>query len=167
MVRIIPFVLEGTSPTKSIVKSNTAQFWIWTILNTIAAVLSGVSYYFGHISSHYKTDKISLMIITLLCIISAIYLGMSIYRIRKLTKKKEIHINTKIMIVHSSTVIIYLLSLIGVIFTFFDNYGSNHFYVAEILSNFCNYTTQLMICYIFWNMDNIQFVPMPNAVQNS
>jgi hypothetical protein len=24
-----------------------------------------------------------------------------------------------------------------------------------------------MICYIFWNMDNIQFVPMPSDLENS
>jgi hypothetical protein len=50
MVRIIPFVLDEIPPPLIIVKSNIAQFWILTILNTIAAVLLGVSSFFKNIN---------------------------------------------------------------------------------------------------------------------
>ena len=69
MVRIIPFVLDETLPPQSIVNSNKAQFWLWTILNTVAAVLLGVSFYFGNITGHLKIAFISLYILTLLSFI--------------------------------------------------------------------------------------------------
>jgi hypothetical protein len=87
MVRIIPFVLDEIAPPEKIFMQNTAQFWIWTVINSIAAVLLGFSTYFGYIANHFKTVGISLMILCLLNTVSVLYLGLSIYRIRKLTKQ--------------------------------------------------------------------------------
>ena len=47
MVRIIVFVLDKILPSQSIFKQNISQFLIWTILITIAAILLGLSAYFG------------------------------------------------------------------------------------------------------------------------
>ena len=77
----------------------------------MAAVLFAVSSYFGWIIGHYRINEISLLIICLLSFISGFYLGLSIYRIRKLTKEKEIQINTKIMILHGSTFILSMLTM--------------------------------------------------------
>jgi uncharacterized membrane protein YozB (DUF420 family) len=132
-----------------------------TILNTIAAVLLGVSAYFGD----FKYIEIIENILTLLSCISAIYLVWSIYRIRKLTKEKNIEINTKIMIVHALTVCIFLLSLFAFVSII---YGSSFLKDAtNLLEAFCARLTQVMICYIFWNMDNIKFVPVPTASQTA
>jgi hypothetical protein len=65
------------------------------------------------------------------------------------------------MIVHALTVSIFLLSL----FAFASTFKSNSFvhYASDLLETFCSRLTQVMICYIFWNMDNIKFVPVPTA----
>ena len=46
MVRIIPFVLDDKTLPQSILKENTVQFWVFIVLNTICAILLGVTYYF-------------------------------------------------------------------------------------------------------------------------
>ena len=161
MVRIIPFVLDEIPPPLIIVKSNIAQFWILTILNTIAAVLLGVSSFFKNIND----QVIIIYVLTLFSFISAIYLVWSVYRIRKLTKEKKLDINTKIIIVHALTVSIYLLSLFAFAWPWQHNLIVQ--YAARFLEAFCNRLTQVMICYIFWNMDNIKFVPVPTAQQTA
>jgi hypothetical protein len=128
MVRIIPFVLDALPPLQSIIYQNTAQFWIWIVLNTMAAVAIGVSTYFGEITGRRKNSEISYLTLTLLEFISLIYLGLSIYRIRKMTKEKEIKINTKLMIVHALTVIISLLSLFIWIFVFTVNLDESFYF---------------------------------------
>ena len=44
-------------------------------------------------------------------------------------------------------------------------YNDNPLTVYNVSNKFIVYMsfffTQLLICYIFWNMDNIQFVPLP------
>jgi hypothetical protein len=65
------------------------------------------------------------------------------------------------MIVHALTVSIYLLSLFSYASTFIF-YGFL-FYAAAFLEAFCSRLTQVMICYIFWNIENIKFVPVPSA----
>ena len=90
MVRIIPFVLDDIPIPENIIKLNKTQFWVWIILNTIAAILWGITMIYN------EFIRISLIIVFLLGFISANYLGLSIYRIRKLIKQKEIQINTKI-----------------------------------------------------------------------
>jgi drug/metabolite transporter (DMT)-like permease len=103
------------------------------------------------------------MIICLLDLISGIYLGLSIYRIRKLTKEKGIEINTKIMIVHVLTFILSLLSMFIWVFAIELPDPHAFYYVADIFLYSCACITQMMICFIFWNMDNIKFVPLPAA----
>ena len=39
-------------------------------------------------------------------------------------------------------------------------------YAADIFLNFTSSLTQIMICYIFWKMDSIQFVPVPATEDN-
>ncbi len=69
------------------------------------------------------------------------------------------------MIVHVLTVSIFLLSLLAFLSSFyFDMY---FVYASHILETFCNRLTQVMICYIFWNMDNIKFVPVPTPKQTA
>jgi hypothetical protein len=101
--------------------------------------------------------------VNLLGLISAIYLVMSIYRIRRLTKENKIEINTKIMILHVSTVTIYLLSLL--IYVCGCTVSPNKYFVAVAysLEIFCNHLIQVLICYIFWNMENIKIVPQQAA----
>jgi hypothetical protein len=70
------------------------------------------------------------------------------------------------MIVHALTVGIYLLSLFLFILVFTMN-KNTLIYTTYILEIFCNRLTQVMICYIFWNMDSIKFVPVPAASHNA
>jgi len=118
----------------------------------IAAVLLGVATYFQKIHD----QDIIIYILTLFSYISAIYLVWSIYRIRKLIKEKNIEINTKIVIVHALTISIFLLSLFAFASTFYLH--GFVFYGTNLLEAFCDCLTQMMICYIFWNMENIKFV---------
>jgi hypothetical protein len=67
------------------------------------------------------------------------------------------------MIVHALTLTIYLLSLfVWIAVETFAYYGF-FAYTLQLLEIFCDRLTEVMICYIFWNMDNIQFVPVPTA----
>ncbi len=69
------------------------------------------------------------------------------------------------MIFHALTVSIFLLSLFAFAFTWpLDVFFS---YATIFLEVFCSRLTQVMICYIFWNMDNIKFVPVPTALQTA
>jgi hypothetical protein len=54
---------------------------------------------------------------------------------------------------------VYIIAFLNLNWTFTN--------VAFNVWSFCNSLTQVMICYIFWNMDNIQFVPMPVAKQTA
>ena len=131
--------------------------------NAIAGVLLGVSTFFCFINKTTRNLEISLFIVNLLGLISAIYLVMSIYRIKRLTKENKIEINTKIMILHVSTVTIYLLSLL--IYVCGSTVSPNKYFVAVAysLEIFCNHLIQVLICYIFWNMENIKIVPQQAA----
>ncbi len=118
MVRIIPFVLDDTIPPESILKSNKAQFWIWMVLNMVVSFLGGVAYFnfcVNHISWDHDSDLIIFTILficlSILDTISVFYLGISIIHIRKLIKEKELLVNTKIMIVHAATFVLYLSSI--------------------------------------------------------
>ena len=163
MVRIIPFVLDEKPLLQSIVKENSVQFWVLIVLNTIDAVLIGVSLYFCYVSENCPAFYIIYMATCLLGFISGIYLGLSIFRIRKLTKERKLEINTKIMIVHISTFILFLV--ISVVYDLpFGLQKSKEFkHATNLFYNFCSCITQVIICYIFWNMDQIQFVPVPAA----
>ena len=39
-------------------------------------------------------------------------------------------------------------------------------YAADMFYSFTSSLAQIMICYIFWNMDSIQFVPVPSTQEN-
>jgi hypothetical protein len=91
----------------------------------------------------------------------------SIYRIRKLTKEKEIEINTKIMILHAATFSIYVLSSIMIIVELKIFEGFSTYEKTSFLSVFCERLTELMICYIFWNIEKIKFVPVPTFSQTA
>ena len=115
MVRIIPFVLDDIAPPESIMKSNRVQFWLWSVLNTLTAFLAGVSYYVYCIDGYDRAlmmFSILVMIISLLEVISAFYLGVSIYRIKKLISDKQLQVNTKIMVVQAATFTLYLFSIL-------------------------------------------------------
>jgi hypothetical protein len=46
MMRIIPFVLDEIPPPLSILKHNRVQFWLWTVLNIVVALLLGIFAYY-------------------------------------------------------------------------------------------------------------------------
>ena len=92
--------------------------------------------------------------------VSGLYLGFSIYRIKKLIAKKEDLVNTKIMTLHALSFGIYMLSNI-VSVTVLGLYSWGHipegYYLAsDIFTVVCSALTQEMMCYIFWNMENIK-----------
>ncbi len=81
----------------------------------LAACLAGVSYYFVCVDGYPKAGMIFtilLIFISLLDIISALYLGVSIYSIKKLITKRNLIIDTKIMIVQAVTFALYLINSI-------------------------------------------------------
>ena len=47
-----------------------------------------------------------------------------------------------------------------------DDQGA-FYYTADILLYSCSSITQMMICYIFWNLDNIIFVPLSASKENA
>ena len=65
------------------------------------------------------------------------------------------------MIVHASTFILSLLSMIVWVLALAVKDKSTFLYANEIVYVFVKFLIQTMICYIFWNMDNIKFVPVP------
>ncbi len=71
------------------------------------------------------------------------------------------------MIVHALTVSIYLLSLFVWIAAQTFAYKKFLAYTLQLPEIFCNRLTQVMICYIFWNMEKIQFVPVPTAYKTA
>jgi hypothetical protein len=71
------------------------------------------------------------------------------------------------MIVHALTVSIYFLSLFVFVVTSTIIYGDFLYFATSLLAIFCDRLTQVMICYIFWNMDNIQFVPVLTSMQTA
>lgn len=71
------------------------------------------------------------------------------------------------MILHVSTVTIYLLSLL--IYVCGCTVSPNKYFVAVAysLEIFCNHLIQVLICYIFWNMENIKIVPQQAAQKSA
>ena len=65
------------------------------------------------------------------------------------------------MIVHASTFILSLLSMTVWVFSLVFKDNSTFRYANEIVYVFVKSLIQAMICFIFWNMDNIKFVPVP------
>ena len=138
MVRIIPFVLDDIAPPESIMKSNRVQFWLWSVLNTLTAFLAGVSYYVYCVDGYDRAlmmFSILVMIISLLDVISAFYLGVSIYRIKKLISDKQLQVNTKIMVVQAATFTLYLFSILVFCFAFEK---TDFLFTADMLYNFCS-----------------------------
>ena len=138
MVRIIPFVLDDIAPPESIMKSNRVQFWLWSVLNTLTAFLAGVSYYVYCVDGYDRAlmmFSILVMIISLLDVISAFYLGVSIYRIKKLISDKQLQVNTKIMVVQAATFTLYLFSILVFCFAFEE---TDFLFTADMLYNFCS-----------------------------
>jgi hypothetical protein len=89
MARIIPFLLDGKTVPESLFKSNKAQYWIWFILITVDVILVGFCSYLLLVDEpnklEYEYQSFFLLALALLCIIVIFYLGLSIYRIKKLT----------------------------------------------------------------------------------
>ena len=90
------------------------------IINLAFAFLYATTYYFVDIAwlhkdvqeynkanRHYSSFYLT---VCLLSIISGIYLGVAIYRIKKLITEKEDLVNTKIMVIHAATFGIYMFS---------------------------------------------------------
>jgi len=104
----------------------------------LAACLAGVSYYFVCVDGYPKAGMIFtilLIFISLLDIISALYLGVSIYSIKKLITKRNLIIDTKIMVVQAVTFALYLLSII----VFCISFGNREFlFSADMAYNFCS-----------------------------
>ena len=96
------------------------------------------------------------------------YIGVSIYRIKKLINEKELKVNTKLMIIFAAA---FGLSILSSIIYFIKltlqghTFHGNPLTVYNVSNKFIIYIsfffTQTLICYIFWNMDSIQFVPLP------
>ena len=133
------------------------------VLSSIGAFLSGVSFYlynekFHKASKYYKR---LILIFSLVALISCLYLGVSIYRIKKLIRVKQLQVNTRIMVLHAVIFVIYV-----VINVFYAAVAANWKHPIEdnivaVFYVFGSVITQVMICYIFLNMGKIQFVPVP------
>ena len=106
-----------------------------------------------------------ILIFSLLALISCLYLGISIYRIKKLMNVKQLQVNTRIMVLHAVIFVIYV-----VINVFYAAVGANWKLpkadnIVAVFYVFGSAITQVMICYIFLNMGKIQFVPVPAALE--
>ena len=133
MVRIIPFVLDDSSVPERIVKSNRIQYWVLLVINAVVAFIYAITYYFfdvayfinnGNYSEAIRFGTFSYLALCLLSIISGVYLGLSIYRIKKMITQKEDVVNTTIMTIHAATFTIYMLStFVSVIILGLDAWG--------------------------------------------
>ena len=169
LARVIPFVLEDIPLDEDMVKSNRVQYWFWLILNVIFAFLYGASVYFLYVAygihnpegmvREEKYSTICFFALSVLSIVSMIYFGFSILRIKKLITENEDVINTKIMTVHAATFSIYMLStFVSVVGFGLYSWGLiaiKYYLMSDIFNIVCSVLTQAMICYIFWNMENI------------
>ena len=183
MVRIIPFVLNDIAPPESILKSNRVQFWVWIGINMIVAFLGGVAKYFflfyyaelACVNTYNRENLIKSfvyftgvsLILCILAIIYGLYLGFAIFHIKQLINKKKLQVNTKIMLIHSATFFIYVISTIVCALTRINPKDLKHILLSLAFYSFCSTMTEGMICYIFWNMNNIQFVPVPSALETN
>ena len=92
------------------------------LLNGIVAFVYGVSCYFLYVAYSTQNDKgmirqekysvICSFLLSFLSIVTGIYFGFSIFRIKNLINESENLINTKIMTVHAATFSIFMLSTI-------------------------------------------------------
>ena len=69
--------------------------------------------------------------------------------------------------VHAATFSIYVMSIIIGELTFLLWNFNKYIFKTLVLMKFCSAITQVRICYIFWNMDNIQFVPLPATLETN
>ena len=137
----------------------------------IVAFLSGVAKYFfllyyaelvcvntynreNLIKSFVYFTGVSL-ILCILAIIYGLYLGFAIYHIKQLINKKKLQVNTKIMLIHSATFFIAVISTIVFALTSFNPKDLKHILLSLAFYSFCSTITEGMICYIFWNMNSI------------
>ena len=106
-----------------------------------------------------KYSTICFFALSVLSIVSMIYFGFSILRIKKLITENEDVINTKIMTVHAATFSIYMLStfvsVVGFGLYSWRLIALKYYLMSDIFNIVCSAITQAMICYIFWNMENI------------
>ena len=138
MVRIIPFVLDDIPPPESLLRSNIAQFWVWTILNIVVSFLTAVSIYLSLFFDLNGDNDASLKLqgyyfyctiaFCFLSIISTAYLGLSIYRIKKLINEKELKVNTKLMILFATAFGLFLFGgLVNTIYLVIETFEGKDF----------------------------------------
>ena len=143
MVRIIPFVLDDIPPPESLLRSNIAQFWVWTILNIIVSFLTAVSIYLWLFFDLNGDNDASLklqgyyfyctIVFCFLSIISTAYLGLSIYRIKKLINEKELKVNTKLMILFATAFGLFLFGgLVNTIYLVIETFEGKDFSQIEL-----------------------------------
>ena len=103
------------------------------VINAVVAFIYAITYYFfdvayfinnGNFSETIRFGTFSYLALCLLSIISGVYLGLSIYRIKKMITQKEDVVNTTIMTIHAATFTIYMLStFVSVIILGLDAWG--------------------------------------------
>lgn len=92
-----------------------------------------------------------------LSVISGLYLGYSIFKIKRIINCHEV-LHTKNLTVHAVAFSIYMLSylLTGVAVGLFawGKISYNQFLVMDIFKFFCSFVSQLIMLYIFHNIEN-------------
>ena len=96
--------------------------------------------------------------VSLIQIISGLFLGFAIFKIRKfLNKKGYSHLlDTKILAIHTTTFGFYMVSIvIYTIFLMIDNLNlgketEKKFYIANIFCNICAFMSLICLCGILW-----------------
>ena len=92
-----------------------------------------------------------------LSIISGVYLGYSIYQIKQIINSHEV-LHTKNLTVHTIAFSIYMLSYaltgIAVGLEAWEKISYEQFLVMDDLKFFCSFVTQLIMLYIFHNIES-------------
>jgi hypothetical protein len=93
-------------------------------------------------------------------IISAAFLGVAIYKIRRmLSQSKRTQINVKVLLVHAILFGLYTISVV-VYYIFYANYywgpstDFNRILDAWLFCGICGFIAQVCLCWIIWQFTN-------------
>ena len=96
----------------------------------------------------------------MLSIVSGVYFGLSIYRIKKISTEKEDLVNSNALNLHAASFGIYMFStIVSVVVLGLDAWYDlpyGYYIASDIFNMICSSLNKAIICYIFWKMDNIK-----------
>lgn len=145
------------------------MFKLLFVLNIVGPIMEGICFYGfnktlftdGYANHNWDVAQSSFkLIVGLLQAVIGVYLGYSLFKIRKLQletgRPEELKLN--IFVVHFATFVLYMFS--DIIYNLFyeiywlgnrSTQGWDRFIIAATVSVVCSFISQTCFCYIFWS----------------